>query len=498
MALLLGLVAGAGLLTVLLIRDEPVAHSRGDATSIPASVPAALRSFYAQTIAWKACDGGVQCGRLTVPLDYADPDAGTIQLALVRRPATNPAHRTGSLLFNPGGPGESGVKAVQDHTNEYFTTRLRSRFDLVGFDPRGVGQSAPIRCRSAAPPADSGPVDGTPDDPAEVDRYLASLKDFAAACQAGAGARLARVSTIEAARDMDVLRAVLGDARLHYLGLSYGTYLGALYAEQFPDWVGRLVLDAAFDPRINALDSLRDQAAGFQLALEAFLADCATRTDCPLGTDVPGARQHLAELLARLDHTPLPVGEQDTLDKDTALWAISDALYSKQAWPRLEEALRQARAGHGADLLELITIPYADNFWDALTAVTCLDWPPALTSTEQVQAQLPSFRQASSVFGEWFAWRGLGCADWPVKPVGTPHKVTAPGTPPILVLGTTRDPATPYAGAKGLAEQLASGVLLTHDGDGHGAYNIGSSCVDDTVDAYLIEGRPPTKGIRCT
>lgn len=492
------LVAGAVPLVAHLRSEKPVAHSRGNPASIPASVPAALRPFYTQTIAWKECGDGAQCGGLTVPLDYADPSARTIRLALIRRPATDPAHRTGSLLFNPGGPGESGLLAVRDHSDFYFTTRLRSRFDLVGFDPRGVGKSAPVHCRSAAPPADSAVVDGTPDDPAEVDRYVASLKDFTASCHADSGERLAHVSTVETARDVDVLRAVLGDARLHYLGLSYGTYLGALYAERFPDRVGRLVLDAVVDPSLTALDSLRGQAAGFQLALDAFVADCATRADCPLGTDVPGSRQRFAELLERLDRTPLPAGEQGTLDKDTALRAVSHALYSKRSWPPLEAALREALAGDGEDLSALIVRPYADNFSEALTAVTCLDLPPALTSTEQVRAQLPSLRRASPVFGEWLAWQALGCADWPVEPVGTPHEVTAPGTPPILVVGTTRDPATPYAEAVGLAGQLASGVLLTHEGDGHGAYNTGSSCVDDAVDAYLIEGRPPAGGTRCS
>ncbi|MGW7370126.1 alpha/beta hydrolase [Streptomyces sp. NPDC054841] len=498
-AALVGLVAGGGLLSVLFIHTPALDH-QGAAASIDPARSAALRPFYTQKIDWKPCGTGVQCGRLEVPLDYADPGGRTIELALARRQATDPGERIGSLVYNPGGPGGSGVETVHN-PDTYSTARLRSQYDFVSFDPRGVGRSAAISCGPVAPAADSAPVDAvpfdaTPDDPAEITALIEANRQSGAACQADSGARLAHVSTQEAARDMDVLRAALGDAKLNYLGVSYGTSIGTVYAEEYPDRVGRMVLDAAIDPRVNRLDYLREQAAGFQLALDAFLADCATRADCPLGTDLPGARHRLDELLAQLDRTPLPAGEAGILDKDTATAAISTGLYSKELWPLLRAALGQALAGNGADLA-LFNAPDASFSGQAFAAIECLDLPPAVTSAEQVQAEMPSFRQASPVFGEQAAWNALNCADWPAKPVGTPHAVNAPGTPPILVVGTTRDPATPYPWAQGLAEQLDSGVLLTRDGDGHSGYIMGSPCVDDAVDTYLLDGRAPADGTRC-
>ncbi|MHA5050585.1 alpha/beta hydrolase [Streptomyces sp. SD15] len=494
---LVAVVAGGVLLSMLLIHGSPVLGFKSAAAGVNAS-GSELRPFYTQKIIWHACGTGVQCGQLEVPLDYADPGGPTIQLALARRQATDPGERIGSLVYNPGGPGGSGVETLQGPVPP-VTAQVHSQYDIVSFDPRGVEQSAPIRCVAPAAPADYVSLDITPDNPAEVTTFVEYQKEYGAACQAGSGERLAHVSTRETARDMDVLRAALGDEKLNYLGVSYGTEIGTSYAEEFPDRVGRMVLDAAVDPRINRLDMQRDYAAGLELALNAFLADCATRKDCPLGTDLPGARQRLSELLASLDHTPLPAAEAGTVDRDTAVGVIHQAMYSKELWPALRAALGEALAGNGADLgLMALSGGHGGNFSEAFTAINCLDLPPAVTSAEQVQAQLPSFRKASPVFGEWLAWDALSCADWPAKPVGTPHEVNAPGTPPILVVGTTRDPATPYAWAKGLAEQLDSGVLLTRDGDGHSGYVMGSPCVDRAVDTYLLEGRPPADGTRCT
>ncbi|MEU9287729.1 alpha/beta hydrolase [Streptomyces sp. NPDC048275] len=494
---LVAVVAGGVLLSMLLIHGSPVPGFKSAAAGFDASRSAELRPFYTQKITWHACGTGVQCGQLEVPLDYADPDGPTIQLALARRLATDPDERIGSLVHNPGGPGGSGVEMVQGSI-PLTSEKVHSQYDIVSFDPRGVAQSAPIRCAPPAEPADYVSLDITPDNPAEVTTFVEYQKEYGAACQAGSGERLAHVSTRETARDLDVLRAALGDEKLNYLGVSYGTEIGTAYAEEFPDRVGRMVLDAAVDPRINRLDFLRDQAAGFQLTLDAFLTDCATKADCRLGTDLPGARQRLNELLASLDRKPLPAAEAGTLDRDTAVGAIGQAMYNKEAWPALRAALEQALAGNGADLgLMALSGGPGGNFSDAFAAINCLDFPPAVTSAEQIQAQLPSFRKASPVFGESFAWEALSCTNWPAKPVGTPHEVNAPGAPPILVVGTTRDPATPYVWAQGLAEQLDSGVLLTREGDGHSGYVMGSTCVDDAVDTYLLQGRPPADGTRC-
>ncbi|AWI32522.1 alpha/beta hydrolase [Streptomyces tirandamycinicus] len=497
-AVLLAVAAGAGLPTAAADDGGPATRSRGTAASIPASVPEGLRPFYTQRIDWEICGRGVQCGRLEVPLDYADPAAGTIRLSLARVRAADPAARLGSLVYNPGGPGVSGVDAVKSAPEPPTTPALAARYDLVGFDPRGVGESIPVYCPPGSAAGDTDPADITPDTPAEVDGLVRSARETAAACRAGTGQHLGHVSTLETARDMDVLRAVLGDPRLTYLGVSYGTYLGTLYADLFPDRVGRLVLDAAVDPRLDALESLRGQAAGFQGALDAFLADCASRPECPLGTDPAEAAGRLTELLARLDRAPLPAGGTSLLDRDSAVVIMAQALYAKDSWPALESALGAALAGNGTEFAGLVeTSPDAASD-RSFEAISCLDLPPAAASAEDVRAALPSFRAASPVFGEWLAWSGLSCTDWPVEAVGAPRTVSAPGTGPILVVGTTRDPATPYHWAEALAGQLESGVLLTREGDGHSAYNVGSACVDRAVDRYLIEGRPPADGTRCT
>ncbi|MFE3449362.1 alpha/beta hydrolase [Nonomuraea sp. NPDC059194] len=497
---------GFGLLTAgaVLLGLAAAGCATGKTDARPPSVPAdagALRGFYEQRIAWKACEDGFECGRLEVPLDYADPGGDTITLAVTRKPAADQRQRIGSLLLNPGGPGGSGVDFARG-SGEALTDRLRARYDIVGFDPRGVGKSAAIRCAPDAAAAYGRQVRnprarGEPSASERADE----LKKLGAGCLARSGELLAHVSTAEAAKDMDVLRGVLGDARLHYLGFSYGTMLGAVYAELFPGRVGRLVLDSAVDPRVwptGASSIIR--ARGFEVALDSFLADCATRSDCALGTDPKEARRRLVGLLERIDRRPLPGEGPQTVDKETAVALISGALYDKSAWPLLRTAFQQAMSGKGAALLELGDSPSGtdDNSGEAMLSIVCLDGPPALTSAHQVEARLPAFRKAAPVFGERVAWEQLSCAYWPVKPTGRPHAITARGAAPILVVGNLRDPATPYAWSKALAGQLSSGVLLTHDGDGHGAYDKrGNACVKDAVDTYLIDGRPPADGARC-
>jgi pimeloyl-ACP methyl ester carboxylesterase len=479
----------------------------GGGEAKPPSIPqnaGELRHFYEQKISWQPCDDGFQCGRLEVPLDYAVPGGKTIKLAVIRKRTTDQARQIGSLLINPGGPGGSGVEFVRG-ASDVFTERVRARYDLVGFDPRGVGDSAPIHCLDDKQMDDYVRVDSTPDDEAEVNRLVQVTKEFAEACKAHSGELLGHVSTIEAARDMDVLRGVLGDAKLHYFGFSYGTYLGATYAEQFPDRVGRMVLDGAVDPKVSVQDSSRTQTAGFELALASFLKDCATQPDCPLGADPATARQRLTELLKRADVTPLPGDGTRTVNEALATTGIAQAMYAQSLWPALRSALAQANVGQGKGLLGLADSynerdpsGHYSNSMAAFPAINCLDSPPAAASVADVEKELPSFRQVSPIFGTSSAWAGLTCAYWPVPPVDKPHEIKAAGTPTILVVGTTRDPATPYSWAQGLATELASGVLLTYDADGHTAYGYGNPCVDDAVDTYLIDDRPPAAGTRCT
>ncbi len=470
----------------------------------PSGASGGLARFYDQQIDWQRCGDAYQCGRLEVPVDYADPAGASIQLALLRVPARDKDRRLGSLIVNPGGPGGSGVDYAAA-ADGIVSPAVRDRYDLVGFDPRGVDRSEPVDCLSDAQLDAFLAADPTPDDKREVSGLVGADKEFAAGCRMRAGALLAHVGTAGVARDLDVLRGALGDERLHYLGKSYGTLIGAEYLRLFPRRAGRVVLDGAVDPALTAEQFALGQASGFEQALTSFLADCV-RHDCPLGADVTTARAGLTRLLGRLDAQPLPTRSGRRLTEALAVLGVAYPLYlpPDRGYPALRAALHEALGGDGSALLGLsddYTQRHPDGSYDgnsneAIYAVNCLDRQD-VTGPAQVAAQLPTFERASPTFGRYIAWSGLPCAYWPVPPSGRPAPVAAPGAPPVLVVGTTGDPATPYAWAVSLAEQLDSGVLLTYVGSGHTAYRHGSSCIDDAVDRYLLEGQPPAAGTRC-
>ncbi|MFB4193875.1 alpha/beta hydrolase [Streptomyces carpaticus] len=485
--------------------------SAGDAPvldPLPEEVPADLQPYYEQELTWRGCPGvpGFQCAVLTVPLDYESVDpADDIQLTVTRARAGG-ADRLGALLMNPGGPGASAVEFAQDAANYIFPAEVREQYDMVGLDARGTGGSEPIECLSGPEMDAATQVDRTPDDEEEMQALLTAHEEFAAGCQANSGRLLEHISTIESARDMDVLRSVLGDERLHYVGFSYGTKLGAVYAGLFPQRVGHLVLDAAVDPRLSTLDLDREQAGGFETAFRSFAADCASRRSCPLGGE--GGDDASAKLLAfftELDATPLETGQDRPLTESLATTGVAMALYSESLWSELRLALTAAMEdGDGAPLLALADAynerepdgSYGTTMF-AFPAISCLDSPAATTTPEEVLAQLPDYEEASPTFGRDFAWATLLCGVWPVEPSGTPLTIPAAGADPILVIGTTRDPATPFAWAEGLADQLQSGILLTYDGDGHGAYGGGNGCVDTVVNDYLLANTTPEEGASC-
>ncbi|MFE3069322.1 alpha/beta hydrolase [Streptomyces sp. NPDC059247] len=500
--------AAAGLILSGCSGGSDAAASRGTAAAPPASAaPDALRKHYAQKLKWRDCGvAGFQCATLRAPLDYAKPEAGDIDLAVSRVRATGPGKRLGSLLVNPGGPGGSAVGYLQGYAGIGYPAPVRARYDMVAVDPRGVARSEPVECLTGPRMDAYTQTDQTPDDPAEVAALTTAFKEFAAGCEKNSGKILPHVSTVETARDMDVLRAVLGDAKLSYVGASYGTLLGATYAELFPARVGRLVLDGAMDPSLPSLDLNRDQTAGFETAFRAFAADCVGRKDCPLGTgSVDAAGEALKKFFRDVDAKPVPTGESRALGESLATTGVIAAMYDEGAWPQLREALTRAIGGEGSGLLALADGYYereADgtyaNLMFANAAVNCLDLPPSYTGPADVEKAVPSFEKASPVFGKGLAWAPLNCAYWPTPPTGRPHRITAEGAAPILVVGTTRDPATPYRWARSLSEQLSSGTLLTYEGDGHTAYGRGSDCIDSAINTYLLEGTPPTDGKRCS
>ena len=488
--------------------DDPQADRSSNpnaATVSAAPVPSGLDRFYSQKLSWRGCGGDFECTKLTVPVDYADPGGSTIQLAVIRLPAGKPDQRLGSLVINPGGPGGSGVDYARA-ARAVISDAARRSFDVVGFDPRGVGESAPLKCLTDTQTDQLLAADPTPDTSSEISDTVELFKQLAQRCEAGGGELLAHVSTPEAARDIDVLRAALGDKRLFYLGKSYGTFLGATYAQLFPRNVGRMVLDGAIDPSLTADQVNLGQAKGFEQATRAFVADCVKQRGCPLGSDVERGMQRLRDLLASLDARPLPTGDPARpLTEGWGSLGIAVAMYDQGYWPTLRAALDQAFGGSGAALLQLADAyaergsdgHYTSNQNTVIYAVNCLDRPDTggLTAVEQ---SLPRYEQAAPTWGAFLDWSQLPCAYWPVKGDGHPEKISADGSPPIVVVGTTRDPATPYEWAQGLAQQLSDGHLVTYEGDGHTAYMRGSRCVDKAVDAYLLRGTVPDDGLRCS
>ncbi|HET6856619.1 MAG TPA: alpha/beta hydrolase [Streptomyces sp.] len=471
------------------------------------AVPAALKAYYAQKLSWRDCGvAGFQCATMKAPLDYAKPAAGDIKLAVSRKKATGPGARIGSLLVNPGGPGGSAIGYLQAYAAIGYPEPVRARYDMVAVDPRGVARSEPVECLTGKEMDAYTQIDQTPDDQAETGELVTAYKDFAAGCDKRSAKILPHVSTVDSARDMDVLREVLGDEKLNFVGASYGTFLGATYAELFPPRAGRLVLDGAMDPSLAAREMNRDQTGGFELAFRSFAADCVKRKDCPLGTGtVDEAGENLKAFFDELDAKPARTGQSRLLGEALATTGVIAAMYDESAWSQLRDGLTSAMGGDGAGLLALADTYYERsddgsyaNLMYANAAVNCLDLPPAFTSPEDVRAGLPAFEKTSPVFGEGLAWASLNCGYWPVKPTGSAHRIEAKGAAPIVVVGTTRDPATPYKWAQSLAGQLDSGTLLTYDGDGHTAYGRGSDCIDTAINTYLLEGTPPKNGKECS
>jgi pimeloyl-ACP methyl ester carboxylesterase len=476
-------------------------------TPPPASVTAApedaLTDLYAQRIDWKPCQTNADndCGTLTVPVDYTEPAGATIDLALLRVPASGA--RVGSMVVNPGGPGAPGTSYAAA-AGRVFRQPLLDGFDVVGFDPRGVGRSAPVDCLSDAELDAYLAGDPTPDTAEERASYKAGVLSYGEKCVAGSGPVLGHVTTIEAARDMDVLRSALGEEKLTYLGASYGTKLGATYAELFPDKVGRLVLDGAVDVSLDARSTSLEQAAGFETALRAYVQNCLDSTDnCFLGDTVDEGLATITGLLDSIEDEPLPAGDRE-LEVGNAFYGIITPLYNRDYWFLLSTALASALEGKGSALMQLADAyasrgtdgSYTDNSVEANYAINCLDDPTSVPF-RKVPSLFPAFDEASPTFGRIFAWGMTGCRGIEVTSSEKPLDIRGTGAAPILVLGTSRDPATPMKWAEALAAQLDSGVLVARDGDGHTAYNSGNGCIDSIVEDYLLDGTVPDDGTTC-
>lgn len=461
-----------------------------------------LASFYSQKLAWTTC-GSSHCAWVKAPVDYTKPEGETLRLRVKLTPAEGGKPK-GKLFLNPGGPGGSGIDYLPVFVGE-ASEEVRDDYDFIGFDPRGVGRSTPLECFSDKELDRYTNLDPDPDDDAEIATNRRALIALGKACEKTGGELASHVSTLEAAKDIDLMRALVGEKKLDYYGASYGTQLGATYAELFPTKVGRMILDGAVDASLNDEQSSLGQAEGFERALDAYVAFCTKRADCPLGKDPAGAKTQISEFIDALDQNPMKAPNGRMLTEGGAFYGLVTPLYSQQNWPALTAGLQGAFKGDPSIMLTLFDAyfsrdpdgNYKDNSGEVITAVRCLDSTGAST-VEQVKASFPEFEKVSPTFGRVLAWGALGCGDWPLKAEGTKQvKISAKGAPPILVVGTTRDPATPYEWAEALADQLDSGVLVTRDGDGHTGYHSGNSCIDKILDGFLVEGTVPKDGVEC-
>ncbi|WP_433431354.1 alpha/beta hydrolase [Nonomuraea sp. CA-141351] len=480
-------------------------------STVPAAEPATQSTADTNAINWGPCtdikrpngepparqDPSVRCGKLAVPLDYAKPDGEKIDLALIKLAATGKGNKLGSVVFNFGGPGASGVDTL-DQAGKALST-LRARYDLVSFDPRGVERSSGVRCGNGAEMDRFTALDTLPDDNQTRQETAQANKQFASLCEQNSGKILPYVGTVNAARDMDKIRAAVGDPKLNYIGMSYGTQLGAVYATEFPKNVGRMVLDAPLDPTVTFEQRTLVQTRGFQRAYESFLRACV-KNKCDIGKDQATADANVEKLMTQLTGKPLNVGGRE-LTQGLASTGVAAALYSELTWPFLEQALSEALKGHGEALMYL-----ADSYtgrsengsystqMTSFPAITCVDTSER-PSEEQIRRTAAAAMKISPLFGS----EGSGglCRVWPVKGNDEARHVNATGSAPIVVVGGRGDPATPYEWAPRLTAQLKTATLVTYEGEGHGAYLSGSKCVQGLVDGFMLDGKLPSKGATC-
>ncbi len=456
------------------------------------------------TLAWTPCDGHFQCATLQVPIDYTDESLGQFDIAIVRYRDPNQHDRLGSLVVNPGGPGVSGVEFALNA--EYIINPdVLERYDIVGFDPRGIGDSAPIHCLTAAEQDASFASDPKPDSDIEYAQTLIDTQDFVDKCLANTP-NISHFSTQESAQDMELLRQGLGDKKLNYLGFSYGTYLGTLYAQLFPNNVGRFVLDGAVDLSLSIEQQTLVQAIAFDKALANFMRDCKKQEDCPLPNN--STPEFFTDLFSAIAQQPLQV-EDRLITEGLVVTGTASALYDDvSGWPLLRTAIAEALTGDGATFAKLADTyngrksdgTFQNNENDANIIIECLDWQQS-KSNEQIRANLSNYIKAAPVFGPYVAYSGITCnmLDQAIEaPARNNEKISFKTATPLLVIGTTQDPATPYAWAKSLSSYIRGSALITLKGQGHTGYGRGSACTDDAVDNYLITGVIPTKNLICT
>ena len=487
--------------------SQAIEPPSGDPSAEPSAAASAqtlktLQAFQDQKLDWEECEGSHECATLQAPLDYEDPESGQIELALVR--TTGAGEGAQHLLLNPGGPGASGVDMVTQSLDFVVSQDVQQAYSVVGFDPRGVSRSAPVTCLSDAEMDQARQEHVDPSTDEGLEQLREDAAEFAAACQENTGEVLGHVDTETSAQDMELMRLVLGDAKLNFLGFSYGTSLGASYAEQFPQTVGRFVLDGAMDPSLSDHEVTVGQAQAFEKALHSWASWCLEQSSCPLSGTAENGVAQLQRLIAQVEENPMEAADGRIVPVSTFVSGLITPLYGNENWPTLNLAVGQAMEGSVDTMLMLADLnagrdpdgTYSSNINSAFTAINCLDGSaPADTAT--LRAQAAELEEASPTLGRFLAYGAVSCEAWPAEPASEPVPVTAAGADPILVIGTRGDPATPYEWAPALADQLESGVLVTWNGEGHTAYGRAGECIGSTVDAYLVEGTVPEDGLVC-
>ncbi|MDQ4503856.1 alpha/beta hydrolase [Sinomonas sp. ASV322] len=476
--------------------------------SATAGAPPELARFYQQQIQWSPCEtesgrSQFECTQVMVPIDYAKPDGDTIKLAVIR---LKNSKAKSNLFVNPGGPGVSGYDLVRDAGTTMFTEKLRGTYNLIGWDPRGVKRSAPVTCLDAAKQdalRQESPDESTDAGLAEAFALQDKVID---ACKANTGPILAHTDTLSSVKDMDILRAVAsGRSKLDYAGFSYGTQLGSVYAGLFPDRVGRFALDGALDPSLDNREITLGQAKAFEDELHAYLRSCLAKSGCPFKGSEDDAIGQVQSLAQSVQNQPLRNNDGRLLPIADFINGLVYALYSDQSWPALTQAFAAALRGDGSGMMRISDFAadrvqdgtYSSNGSFAFLAYNCLDYSMA-SDTASMRAEADELKRAAPTLGEFFAYGGVTCRDWPYKPVDAdPKPARYTGSSPILVVGTTGDPATPYPWAQALRSQLGNASLLTWNAQGHTAYGRGSACIDDAFDGYLVDGKLPQDGKRC-
>jgi pimeloyl-ACP methyl ester carboxylesterase len=458
--------------------------------------PKTLSGYYAQEINWQSCNQDFQCATLAVPIDYSKFSTGTFEIALLKYEART-SKKLGSLIVNPGGPGGSGVDYA--YAAQYiFSPAILDRYDIVGFDPRGVSRSAPIRCLNDKELDANNNSDSKPDNEKEFQQILIDTKKYVEICK-NKNKHLTAYGTANVARDMDILREAVGDNQLNYMGKSYGTYLGTVYAQFFPEKVGRVVLDGAVDPTISNFQQTLTQAIGFDQAFSSFAKDCATRKNCSLPRGKDAAIAEMERLFAQAAKKPLPTESSNrSLSETMMVLGTASAMYdSATGWPKLRKAIAQAKKSYGDEFLKLADEytgrqadgRYPNNEFDSGAVIDCLDVNEPRT-VAQIKRDAKSFADQAPLFGPYLAYGGLTC-----KYFGQSQEVTiAPlkTTNPIVVIGTSGDPATPYEWAQGLHKLLTNSALVSLTGEGHTGQGQGNACIDDQIDDFYLTGKVPT------